>query len=424
MSCFSGCWAWCGCTAKEGSPTPTFPYYLDMLKLKSTKYTDLLNGRSTDGGVTAAFPGPGATAYLKHADVVAKMSEAAPTLAAGEIYKGHDLGFIRLSKQFWTNVPDNNIFLASTVEQHAWIRPILDNILGSDSDRWNADDIQRSAGEYIDRFIQSRTTFKMHNDLKKWIQKYLHMVHMNIELSDEEATKFVKVQNKVLTSVVLPECLLNVCCIKAAFKGNLDFRAQLLQKYAEAIQQHQGGWDRSVEDLTLLASAMLDSLMFAGGLSVGLVISCALGTVYSDESPCPDLELNEDTVDPIVWECVRYYSPVVGFPWYDGPEQAQRTILSLASAARDPDVWSEPEEFKLRDLAEHHRLSVAWADKAVDPSNPANSRICPAKHLSLAMATGFLRAWAARKDSFQVQGNIKITPTTPFMSNWEFIVTQ
>ena len=52
---------------------PSLAHYLDMVQLKLKTYSEVFFGRSADGGLTAAFPGPGETSYLSHAGVVEQL---------------------------------------------------------------------------------------------------------------------------------------------------------------------------------------------------------------------------------------------------------------------------------------------------------------------------------------------------------------
>lgn len=418
--CFEGLFK---CLGGEGGPKPSFLYFVDMLQLKSIEYSKLLNWRSGDGGATAHFPGPGATAVLKHADVCGQLADVPSNWKDGTIWRGNDLGFIRVNPVFWPDV-SGRFALGMPQDVHAWVRPILDGLLGQGGN-WTAEEVASSAGQWLDERAAARTPFRVQNDVKLWVQILLHKVHLGIDLTVEEAQRFTDVQSKVLAAIVLPTWLNWIVGKALKMDKLLAVRMEFLEKYKAALGAQPEHAQRSPEDLHLLASVMLDSLMFAGGLSTASVIGCAMATVYSANSPCPGLDLKSDMVAPLVWETIRYYPPVVGFPWYNGPEQQHRTIASLASAQRDPDVWGDTaNNFVLRDLASYHRLSIGWADAATDKANPAYNRVCPAKHLSLAMATGFLDEWAKRKDQWALgegaAGKIKIAPTTPFISNFEF----
>ena len=215
------------------------------------------------------------------------------------------------------------------------------------------------------------------------------------------------------------------------------FRAKMMPRYVAALRPKMPAVkpDASEQDLIFLASATFDALMFAGGLSVASVISCALATAYATHSPAvkhgwTPAKREAASVPQLVWEVVRYFPPVVGFPWWEmrGEHAGRRTLLSLAMANRDPRVWgSDAEEFKLRPLSQYHKLAgVAWADLAVDGNM---SRSCPAKDLSIVLASEFLEAWFdAQPSKWELPAEdaaaIKFTASTPFVSTFAFQPTK
>lgn len=206
----------------------------------------------------------------------------------------------------------------------------------------------------------------------------------------------------------------------------------------------------------LLSSAVLDSFVFAGGLSVASVISTALGVLYGkgqdsvrranvnvDGTLGLNLDLmKEEDIQRLVWESARLYPGVVGFPivpttqnMADGAGGASslprsspldqipsdnlanlattdlsehrhhRTAYLLAEALRDPTKWGDlVTEFRLKSTATYERYAgVAWADPATIRFTPGSSfpsstgvdpdsRGCPAKDLSFKMSVAFFRA--------------------------------
>lgn len=61
---------------------------------------------------------------------------------------------------------------------------------------------------------------------------------------------------------------------------------------------------------------------------------------------------------------------------------------------KDPKVWgADAEDYKLRPLAEYHKLSTAFAEGAV-------GRVCPGKSLALAMIETFIAEFVAVEDQW------------------------
>ena len=108
-----------------------------------------------------------------------------------------------------------------------------------------------------------------------------------------------------------------------------------------------------------------------------------------------------------VLEVIRYL-PLVGSVPYcrkmstkTDDEKIERRLIHLASALKDPRVWGEgADSFRLRDLDEYSKLSVAWAEPMVDLENNVNSKNCPAKELSIAMVAEFVKAFLERRNKF------------------------
>ena len=203
----------------------------------------------------------------------------------------------------------------------------------------------------------------------------------------------------------------------------------------------------------LIASAVFDSLVFAGGLSVPSIISAALGALYRHKSKGSNEEITlvegahdskktKENIEKFVSEATRQYPGVVGFPFVPTKKAKGKDILGkpvkdyipnidessiysaktnkpnlkdhvhyrtayiLAGALRDHKVWGEDEQvFKLRDLETYRKhLDVAWAGPATVPATTEHpphlntgldpmSHGCPGKKLSFQMMITFFQAW-------------------------------
>ena len=363
----------------EGSTRVSLDYIFDMLSLTTRPQNEAFYANSEDGGRTAAFPGKGCTAYLTHKDVSEKLKVVGKEQREGKIWRGNDLGNIRLNKVLYSDIENSSIGLAVSPQDHEWIRPIVDEMLGARGN-WSVKGIRDS----VRAFLASRRqlgNLHVQAHIKEWVATYLHRVHLHIELSKEEAAEFVKIQSQALKIVVLPQLVANNWIV-GKFLGVpaiLKWKKEWLEKYKLALEPKYP--DLPERDLHLLASFVMDSLLFAGGLSVPLCISCALGVVYSLHSPNSDIVLEHELIPSLIMETLRYFPPVVAFPYYDSPLQKKRTLLQLSCAARDPAVWGEnANSFVLRPLSVYHKLMVSWADGAVDGSM---TRACPARELSI-----------------------------------------
>ena len=80
--------------------------------------------------------------------------------------------------------------------------------------------------------------------------------------------------------------------------------------------------------------------------------------------------------------------------------------MHITACSRDKKAWGDDAcEFKLRNLETYEKLSHLWAEKAIDHNNPANSRGCPGKQLSLDMIIGFLRVLNEKINQFEFDSN-------------------
>jgi len=313
-----------------------------------------------------------------------------------------------MNSAFWDR-DVKTIMLGFSVANHSFTRPILDKLVGQRSSAWNKTTIKES----FDTYMAGRTEFKVPEDIKTWSMRLLHQIHLNMEVTDEEVAEVIELQAAALGLIVLPRWTL-----KSATVIDLqDKRAKWLEKYMKAITNDDRGLfpsSMSNEQIFLIATSCLDSILFAGGLSVAGIISTAMSVVYSDNSPIHGQTLTKDgDVDKLVWETARHYPAVVGFPFYEGK---QRHAVVISMTLRDPKVWGDDSDsFKLRSVEEYEKYGpVAFAQPSNGPgwregTLTPMSRGCPGQHLSLAMATHLLGDWiASYKSSFTCENSSSI----------------
>lgn len=420
---------------KAGSRSPPIGYFTDMVQLKLKPYSEVFYGRSTDGGETAAFPGPGAETFLTHAAVAEKLAAVPLRQKRGEIWRGGDydsfLGFLRLPTTWWTDVEPATIALGCTVAQHQWLRPILDDMVGVGAG-WTEEGLRADADAFL-RTCREKGELRIQNDVKVFAQLAIHRQMFGKELSLEDGQEITDAQSKITLMNVLPAALLRVDFIaeRLGLPSARKFRTKYLETYGGWIAESKyarAPWSLDLGQQKYLASAALDAVLFAGGLSIASVISCALAVAFGDASPLPlSRAKRTSAVAPqLVWETIRFFPAVVGFPWFKDDTLQQRTICNLAMALRDPRVWGDDaEEFKLRPVADYHRLSVAFADQAIDTEDGTMTRACPAKDYALSFCYAFVRAVFAAGDGWAVENPDKITFTgsTPFVSEFRFVKT-
>jgi hypothetical protein len=187
-------------------------------------------------------------------------------------------------------------------------------------------------------------------------------------------------------------------------KGVLEFKAWLVKEYKRAIRKKWllNDWDARSDDLVLLASAMVDSLTLAGGVTVSSALDHMLALLFMQDGPAAQIrptDLEDETVlHDFIIEALRLFPPVAGVPrWVtdDGGDTWAHQILNVGQALQDPSVFPHPSEFRLGRPGLNHadfNRSIGWADFALvgdDVAHP-DSHACPAKILSLQLMAAFL----------------------------------
>lgn len=313
------------------------------------------------------------------------------------------------------------IGLAQPQETHAYVRPVLDRLLGPVKGNWTTESVRASA----EAFFAGRETLLVGkgatSHVKLWVFKLLHQVHLGLDLTDDELLAFSTFQASNLILIGVPEGVVSNTVVRAALsiETTLEQRQQYVDTYKAALQKFLPVETAALTpaQLNILASNVLDSLCFAGGQSVQTVITQTLTLLYSargqamlatarpntaapastatSDSAAPFFDLRASDVPVFVMETIRRFPPVSVFV-YSERSPPTRTFLSLQMAQRDPAAWGDDaDRFVMRSLATYHQLSVGWADKAiVDGDNGApNSRVCPGKQLSFVMICEFLNAF-------------------------------
>merc|ERR1711976_583471 len=102
-------------------------------------------------------------------------------------------------------------------------------------------------------------------------------------------------------------------------------KATYLDTLKEAIKAEYANEEfvRGKDDakIGLLASAMLDSLQFAGGISVPTVINSVIAlthmTPQNKHESLKGVALDASSYEWILWETLRKYAPVAGVPSWE-----------------------------------------------------------------------------------------------------------
>ena len=379
---------------------------------------------------TEDFPGYRGTGYLDFQSVATMLAELGPNIKSGEWTRGNALGVSLLNDALWQDDPNtpHSIALGLNAATHAEFRPYLDQLLGPEgetsgyySDEMindSIDDFLSPTGAYADRI-------ELQHDVQVWVAKLLWKIHADIDLTDAQAESFVTFQGDSL----------NLAVKHVHF--NSGFVPPIAAEHLTTLLTERENWKSLLApklaarfpdvDATRFAPIVLDSLTFAGGLSVPNVVSSALSVLYGgkrssdgkfgsplgdglevgfEDRNCapPALTLTSENVSTFTWEAIRYWAPVGSVSWFpkvaEGESTDQfvrpRTLAVLRAALKDGNNWTEPKEFRMdRSLADFHEFAtVAWAAQAQGgTAGPAYTHQCPAQSLSLKIAVAFFTKW-------------------------------
>jgi hypothetical protein len=385
-------------------------------------------------GVVRQGPGPNTTTHLSFRDVEILLSQYPAKIARGILERGNELGMQVLGDGSWPEVPGGirSIGLGQTRENHAFVRPYLANALDNNG-AWTDEWLRQKS----DDFFLSRDEFRS-SDVNWWVAQLLSKIHVDLDLTDSEAKDFADYMSKILPLIPFPETTLNSFLVeKVLMVGDtLAKKAGYLEILKSAIKAKYKGEEfvRNDDDdkVNLLASVMLDSLQFAGGISVPTVINYAIALTHmADENRHEALRhivLSTENYEWILWETLRRYAPVAGVPsWEKQGESFKHVIPNLVMALRDSSIFDKPLEFKHRDQSIYDKMQstgMPWAGPAVqnyfdgapDTSAP-HSHNCPAQDLSFRIMKAFLGAFIAKGGSSGwvavESGSISITDYSP-----------
>lgn len=386
-------------------------------------------------GVTRRGPGPRTITKMGFKDVKSTCEAMAGKIAGGTLERRNELGMQVLAPGAWPERPGGipTIVLGQSNENHGWFRPIIAAAMDNGhhpatdcdgSSCWNSRYLREKAND----FFASRGDAGFETDDAKWfVTQLLHKILLNIELDEPAARQFAQFMKKMLVLIPLPDGVLANPLVAAAIDpaGALDIKRRHLAEYEAAIRVKYAGADWCCGDpgkVTLLASVMMDTLLFAGGLSVPTVLGYTLALTHmpdADRHPSlRGLQLDSGNWEWILWETLRKYAPVAGVPYWEQNSDAgvDHVIPNVAQALMDGSVFPRPLEFLDRGLEFYHatmantsgrNAGMGWAGPAIAPdkdtANP-HSHNCPAQDLSWRILAAFTesfidagggRGWAA-----------------------------
>jgi len=341
-----------------------------------------------DGLIDGA--GVGTTTIFKHSYVQNYCKLLPGNLKSLKRFRRNELGSNILQTAMWPEKPSHSMALGDEIIDHAKIRPWLIDQVGTKMA--STPETKAYVRDLCVKFW-ARSTVKTGEEVKALVTKILHYFHLGLEISSSDADEF---------AANMPGYLAG-SAVGALFSEKLKtYKESRIKLYKAALKKNRANQIAGMDDLTLtkFASVIMDSLCFAGGLSVPGVIKNSFAILYGKWGQAqlgPTWTLTSADLYKFVWEVIRRFPPVGGFPSWDRNSNLH-TVADLAMAAQDTEAWgADTGSFKLRPISLYHDKSTMWADLAIDgDERGAHGRSCPAKELSMVIAREFLTAFMAR----------------------------
>ena len=340
--------------------------------------------------------------YSHYGDVYEKLKNLPTDIGTnnlnGSVEKNNNLGFQKLNTVMWPELPEGNrcIGLGQTQENHAVTREILDKLLGINGN-WTTQQIQ----EYAKEFFNLKHSFNT-SDFKVWTTIILHKIHFNLDITWDEGAEFMDMQQKILVSIAPGDNIMKYSAVKSALDVTniLKQKATWIEKYKVALFNLLPDDLNKLtpEQITMVTSNIMDSLLFAGGQSVPTVISYCITLLYSKwlEDSLPEFTLSTKNLYQYIMEVIRFFPPVSGFVYKKrsmGSVPSTNIYLNIHMAQCDKKVWGDDAyKFVLRPLSTYRDLMMAWANPSVGINeHKNNSRVCPAMDLSIVMVVELMK---------------------------------
>jgi len=391
---------------------PVWNYLLAGM-VDTLSLTQWYNGTTNGNPFIGEGPGPNTLMYYGWNEVRALLMDFGPRIRNGTMKRYHEMGVTIQNTILWPET--GTVAMGYSNLAHAVVRPFLAAVLDAADRQHEACDGSTCWNSAWLRLVFRERLAGMEalssRDLKWIVAAVLHKIHLNMDLSDEDAKRFAQFTGVFVLPQPLPSVMASSWMVSwlMDMPGILEFKRVLMEQYKKAIKKKwpQNGWESRPNDLVLLASAMCDSLALSGGLSVSAALDHMLALLHMRDSPAAPLKTvglaDVAVLHDFVLETLRRFPPVAGVPrWItdDGGKTWKHQIPNVGQALQDPRVFQRPLDFEPGRPGLNHldkNLSIGWADFALvngDVSNP-DSHACPAKHLSIQLMVAFLQEFAA-----------------------------
>jgi hypothetical protein len=328
---------------------------------------------------------------------VKKITEHMPYLLDSKIaVRSNNLGSIDLNDAlFDTYGSYKGIGLGCPPEYHDKIRPLFDKIYGdikidahsfishNKYDLWSYDMLSTNAHS----FISARTDVTT-NDIDIWIIILFHKIALDIEINYSEAQKFNEFKRRFVDfSMLLPQTSYPSIVTNDLLQQKEIYITMYIKCLKKLSKNHEAYFDIK-DDYRLYANAILESFIFAGGLSITKIITSVIYTYFHE--PKLDFDITKpDDLELLIFETIRLYSPVKGTTILIGGKViCPMTGLTGIYNKKFKDSF----QFKNRRNVNLYKNNLtSWNNLALPlPDRPETARTCPAKSLSIYACLAFL----------------------------------
>ena len=221
----------------------------------------------------------------------------------------------------WSEMDPAHMSLNMTVEQHALVRPLLEQVLKRPHGNWDEAEILEHASKFIGSFEEDNLPLKVMDDIGVWVCIYLHKVLLGMDLEYTQGLRYYQMQKEIRLVSAMPGKLLELLpSMGNRLKEAQDFRRETLKLFKPFILNQFPQLGDSEEDLHLATSTWMDTILFNIG-------SATRVTLKAFESMQDNDNISEENLLPFVWEVVRYYSSVPSVHYSSGIVQGVRQLM-------------------------------------------------------------------------------------------------
>eukprot|EP00928_Gymnodinium_smaydae_P086869 TRINITY_DN7127_c0_g1_i3.p1 TRINITY_DN7127_c0_g1~~TRINITY_DN7127_c0_g1_i3.p1 ORF type:complete len:656 (-),score=80.01 TRINITY_DN7127_c0_g1_i3:136-2046(-) len=361
----------------------------------------------------------GQTRVIGYDYAVRAMKAMGPQIQCNNRFRRNELGSNILNSNFWPEKPSHSIGLGDGAVDHAFVRPWFVRLFGTQVA--NREDTLGLIRQKVKAYLNP-SGFSPGDDSSAFVTRILHKLHTFLDISDAEANEFAGRQLNVTMEVMVPSQISHAT--SWLLKG-VEFKKEWLAKYQRGLARALGKEFTSLSTLRqdILVSGLMDSLLFAGGLSVPTVIQQAFAVLYGHwgigelkKHHGSSWSLTEENVESFVQEVYRRWPAVGVFPSWDRETNTHTQVdLHEASLHTSGAGWGQSAmDFKLRDASEYEKKQIVWANMAMvndDPAHP-HSRVCPGHRLSINIVvelfkefvrTGGTKCWKASAPASEIK---------------------